>query len=551
MNIQAYKVNNERFLKNKKVSFSASAAPAVGKTLAEQEKFLGYKVINMTFLKKAIPTIAFAGSVMAAVGYMTGSLGLFYDLKVQKDRGEKPQVHKDADGAKTIEPKTKIGQTCVKLAKVGLFGSSLAGITCGIGEGLPMMTIGNTTEAFSVPIIETPVGTGLFGIAIASIFAALALDNTPEKKLNPFKLMAAKDAGEKVKIVASNIKTSLMEIVHSLAGVCKNCYKPDFWKENFIHFTPKYLVFDESINKAGKSTINAVLRHNRNYMMHIASFILGVGGISLALTKSLEIKKAQKNCLRTEEAGFLLDNIGMTRYGLDKFSIGNRAAGANFALGGVINAASQFMSLDNQDGRAMQWLGIAMVFGGYTVDRGRHMLGQFKNAKHRHELTDVVRHWKFDISSFIPDKAQAKEFIKQMKQVSGQVKDAKVTNPTFIKLQESIQAALDEANKKILRNPEIQNLEKTALTKEAKAALEKKKTDIVQKEVESEIKKIFGEKTGAKTGESVLAIPFELNQVEESITDTKKMLEICSEKVFGKNPQRVFETAGKKIIYRP
>lgn len=547
MNINSYKLSNKSHLRGKSVSFSGSpAAMKVGDITADGQKFLGYKVQNMTLFKKAIPTISFVGSVMAALGYMTGSLGLFYDLKVLHDRGEKPVVHLDKDGAKTIEPKTKIGQNCMKIAKVGLFGSSLAGITCGIGEGLPMMSIGNTTEAMSVPIIETPIGTGLFGLAMASVFAALALDNTPEKKLNLLKVMAAKTPGAKAGIVAKNIGSSMMEVVHSLVGVGKNCYKPSFWKENFLHLTPKYVVFDEAINKAGKSTINAALRHNRNYMMHIASFILGVGGVSLALSKAFDKKEIQRNCLRVEEGGFLLDNIGMTRYGLDKFTVGKTAAGTNFALGGVINAISQFMGLDNQDGRAVQWFGIAMVFAGYAVDRGKFMFAQFKDSKQRGELSDVVRHWKFDISKMIPDKKQAKEFIKQMKQIEAHVEGAKVTNSTFVKLKDTVQAAIDSANSAIARNQEIQKFEKIAKTAEEKAALEKKKTAIVQSTVEAAIKRAFGQ----QTGESSPSLKFELDQFE-SISDTVSRLNICSEKVFGKNPVKVFEAAAKKMVVKP
>lgn len=514
MNIQSYKANNTKALRNQKVSFVGSAASAVGKKVDE------FEVINMTLLKKAVPTISFVGSIMAALGYMTGSLGLFYDLKVQKDRGEKPQVHLDKDGAKTIEPKTEIGKNCVKLAKVGLFGSSLAGITCGIGEGLPMMTIGNTTEAFSVPIIETPIGTGLFGLAIASIFAALALDNTPEKKLNHFKLMAAKNAGEKVKIVADNIGTSLKEVWHSVVDVGKNCHKSTFWKENFIHFTPKHVVFEESINKLGKSTLKAVLRHNRNYTMHIASFILGIGGISLALTKAFEIKKAQRNCLRTEEAGFLLDNVGMTRYGLDKFSTGKTAAGANFAIGGVINAVSQFMGLDNQDGRAVQWFGIAMVFAGYAVDRGKFMIAQFKDAKKRPELTDVLRQWKFDISSIIPDKAEAKKFITQMQ------KGEDATSPEFKKLQEMLEKAIAQANE-ALKN----EIARRVTSKEK--AMELKEEQEFSKNKVAEILNTAFDVNGKKAPSIA-----ELNQLDKLLVMGDRLV-VCSEKVFGKVPKLV------------
>lgn len=475
--ISALKINNSPKVRgnNNNVAFKAEGPPL-------------YAVKNMTPFKKAIPIISFIGACLAASGYAVGSFGLFYDLAESKRRGLVSPEQKE--GAKTVTPNTEIGKTCMKLCKIGLFGSSLSGITCGIGEGLPIMTIGNITESTSVPIIETPIGTGLFGLAIACIFAALALDNTPELKLNHFRMMAKETAGEKAKMVVQNIGVALKEIFISLKEIAKNCFKPGFIKEAFFQGHPNTVVFQESINKEGKVILKKMLRHNRNYMMHTASFILGVGGISLAITKAVEWKSAQRQCLRVEEGGFLLDNFGMTRYGVDKFTTGGRSAGTSYAIGGVINAISQFMGLDNQDGRAMQWLGIALVFGGYMIDRGKFMHSFLKNCKTRPELTDVVREWKFDLSKLVKDKKELKQLLDQIN------KGESITNEQFQKLEEAVKKATAAENNGLFRSDAI---------------------------VRAELEKILGKET------SDIFTTHKIADAEE----TKTVLKTCTKKVFG------------------
>lgn len=484
--ISALTINNSPKVRsrnnNNNVAFTAEGPPV-------------YAVKNMTVFKKAIPIISFIGACMAASGYAVGSFGLFYDLAESKKRGLVAPEQKE--GAKTITPNTQLGKTCMKLCKIGLFGSSLSGITCGIGEGLPIMTIGNITESTSVPIIETPIGTGLFGLAIACIFAALALDNTPELKLNHFRMMAKDKASDKAKMVMQNIGVALKEIFISLNEIRKNFFKKGFLKEAFFQGHPNTVVFQESINKEGKVILKKMLRHNRNYMMHTASFILGVGGISLAITKAVEWKSAQRHCLRVEEGGFLLDNFGMTRYGIDKFTTGGKAAGANFAIGGVINAISQFMGLDNQDGRAMQWLGIALVFVGYMIDRGKFMNQFLKTCKHRPELTDVVREWKFDLSKLIKDKKELKKLLDQIN------RGEPITSEQFQKLEEAVRKATGAENHGLFRTD-------AQVRKDLETALGKEVSDI-----------------------------FSTHKIADA-EETKDVLGICTEKIFGsRNPEAV------------
>lgn len=435
-----------------------------------------YAVKNATFIKKFLPQMAYAASIATTVGYFVGSMGLFYDS--YKENGDsvkamfqkKPKIVKPAEqpvakpgdkliqmmglkkieatiekteeaGVKTITTSTKFGKIGMNFAKIGIAASSLAGIACGLGEGIPTMALGEATNVGAAPIIETPIGTGLFGIGIASIFSGLALENTPELKLNHYKLMAAESFSDKTKMIAKNMGGVGKEVLKAVGKLVANIYKPKFWKENLVHSTPKHIVFSESVNKDGLVTISRKLRHNRNYLMHAASFTLGLGGVGIIAASILRKNKAQKAALKAEEGGFLFDNIGMTRLGFDKLTAGHKSAGSSFAIGGIINAVSQFMGIDNKDGRAMQWLGIALVFVGFSIDRRGRLKKEMADAVKRTELTDVFREWKIDLSKIV-DKNELKTLLKELK------KGEPVTNIKFNNIESTLKETAEGTFKK-------------------------------------------------------------------------------------------------------
>lgn len=487
MNIQASNLNNIKLKNDKAGTFGSSQEPL-------------YKVKNSGFFKKALPTFAFAASIVTTIGYSGGSLGLFYDSYKDNDNSFKKMFSKKIkkisnpqEGVQTITPSTKIGKLGLKLAKIGIGASSTAGFACGLGEGLPMMAIGEAINMGAAPIIETPIGTGLFGIGIASVFSGLALDNTPELKLNNFHLMAEKKFSKKVGLIAKNMGKTTKEISFSVFEIAKNIFKPKFLKENFINGTPRTIVFQESINKEGKVIISKALRHNKNYLMHASSFTLGLGGAGVILFSLIKNKNAQKKSLHAEEGGFLFDNLGMTKYGIDKFTTGTKGAGSSYAIGGVINSASQFMGIDNKNGRAMQWLGIALVFLGFSADRGKTLKKTLANSKHRGELTDVVRQWKFDISK-IEEVNNSKDFKKLLKELKN---GEKVTNKNFNNIEKVFRETVGE---------KFQNTE--------------------------DISKELNKKLGKEIGDTFK--PQKIADFEE----TKKILKICTKKIFGsENPK--------------
>lgn len=498
MIINGYKPNNlsnfssKNKLENKPISFTSSP--------------LKYKVINTNLFKRAIPVIAFSASLVSSLGYLLGGTGLFYDLykdKQNKSNNAKPQRHEE--GVKTIVANTDLGKAGMTCTKIGITAAAVGNIACGIGEGLPLMALGEASNLGAAGIIETPIGTGLFGIGIASIFAGLALDNTPELKLNEYDVMAKEGFNNKANLVLKNMKIAAKEIGSSVLEIIKGSIDPEFWKKNILRITPKTVVFSESINKDGKVIFSKMLRHNKNYLMHAASFVLGIGGTGIIAATLVDQKKVQKASLVTEESGFLFDNFGITKYGFDRLTTGNKSSGASFAVGGVMNAISQFLGLDNKDGRALQWLGIGGVFLGYTIDRGKHLKTKLKDAVEMPQLTKIVREWKFDLSELVKDKIELKTLLKEIKAQGVAMAEGKeipkITNEKFIQLENTIKRAVGE-----------QEIKKTE-------DVTKMLNNSIQKEIFGEIKPLF----------------------EKNFEETKETLKICTKKIFGDVPEIVKE----------
>lgn len=482
--ISSQKPSNTKTPSN--IVFGSSSAPV-------------FKVKNQSFLQKFLPVFAFSSSSLATIGYAFGSAGLFYDSYKENNSNVKKMFSSNkpkgssSEGVQTIKTSTDFGKMGLGAAKIGIVAAASSGIACGLGEGIPMMALGEATNLSAGPIVETPIGTGLFGIGIASIFSGLALDNTPELKLNHYKMMAEKDFSKKAKMVAQNMKTTIKEIGTSVFEMVKNLPNPKFFKENIFGLTPKTLIFQESINKDGKVTVSRALRHNKNYLMHAASFTLALGGAGVILFSLLDRKKTQKASLHVEEGGFLFDNLGMTKYGVDKITTGGKMAGSGYVVGGVINSVSQFMGIDNKNGRALQWLGIALVFLGFSVDRGRVLKKVLATSKTSTELTDVVREWKVDLSKLPMSPNELKKLLNELKN------NKPVTNDKFKKLEQSF-ISVASGN---FKNEE-------ALKRDLCSNLGKNDADF-----------------------------FEAKKISD-FEETKRVLAICSEKTFGsKNPKPV------------
>lgn len=381
-----------------------------------------YKVVKKDPL--TMPVLAVASSAVGAIGYTLGAAGLYYDTykkskgklknilfpdEADRKAGNKKESH--SEGVKTIIPDSKFAKVGISSAKIGIAATTLAGMAAGIAEGIPMMTIGEMIGLTSSPIIETPIGTGLFGVGIASIFSGLALKSNPELLLNKKKLNAEESFSGKVKLIRDNVKLSLREVGNSCTGLIKNAFmlftpqRRDafaFFRENVFSINPKSIVFKELVNKDGKVFIEKSVKVPKNYLMHAASAVLTLGGLGVVLFSLTNSNKAQKGSLDVEEAGFFTDNISMTKYGIDHLSVAKNSidsvGGTGFFAGGILNGISQIIGLDNKQGRAMQWLGIGLVFLGFGIERGKHLKDVLKDNKTRKEITNVLRQWEVDLT---------------------------------------------------------------------------------------------------------------------------------------------------------
>lgn len=480
-----------------------------------------YPVKNSNIIKRTLPLTAFLGAVVSFLGYLAGGVGLSYDC--YKEKGDnlknmfliKKDKSKKEEGVKTITASTNIGKMGMKLAKIGVAASAVSGFTCGLGEGIPTMAIGEATNIGSANIIETPIGTALFGIGIASIFSGLALDNTPELKLNKYKLMAADGIAKKSSLIVKNIGGVVKEVLSSVVEIAKSVFSAKELKENFFRLKPRTIVFQEKINQDGIVSVSKMLRHKKNYVMHAASFTLALGGTGIILSTLLNKKKAQKKSLQVEEGGFLFDNLGITKYGLDKMTTNGKPAGTSFAVGGVINAISQFMGLDNKEGRAVQWLGIALVFLGFSIDRGKTLRNDLKNAKQMEALTDVVREWKLDLTHLFggSDNKGLKKLLREISNdTSGQGKN--ITNKIFNSLYSAFENMAK--NKKYM---ESQGGEK-----------------VIREALEESLKSSLGNKLGTE-----VAAKIETKEIAD-YNDTKEALKTCTKKIFGsENPEPIVQ----------
>ena len=242
----------------------------------------------------------------------------------------------------------------------------------------------------------------------------------------------------------------------------------------------------------------------------------------------------------------------MTKLGIDKFTTAGRAAGASFAVGGVVNAISQFMGIDNKDGRALQWLGIAAVFLGFSIDRGKHLKTAINNAKMRPELSQVVREWEFDLSKLIKNDTKAlKKLLKEIKMQGAAFGEEKLIskNPEKLKFEQSIPP---------ITNPEFLNFEKAMqeavgmpqdgsvhVFNQDSKQVERKFIEALNRmgltdmagEVTNQVKALRLKAIKSKYKSKSKKIHPDEVSIARNIMDhieAKKILNICSEKIFGK-----------------
>jgi len=415
------------------------------------QNFTGYKIDTKAggntvkyLLKKKefqyIDTLSFLTAVTSATGFAVGGAGLLSDYfnDISHGKHSKPEQPKEKvngqalipvptafsdvsatqkisymgrghkeEGAKTIVPNTKFAKIGLAFVKVGIAFSSIAGIFNGISMGLPLMAAGESVSLGASPIIETPLGTGLFHIALAAVFAGRALENDPKLRMDKIKLSQQKGIGKKVLYVLKNMRDCAVAVGQTtktfgknIGNLCVKSKRPEaisFFKDSVFSIKPKKIVFQEFVNKDGIVTVKTAFKNNP-CLMHAASVVLALGGITLAINSLLKNRKGQKVGLKTCEIGGSFDNLGLSRSGLEKVStsstMSGRIAGNLLAVSGLAILAGQ-PGLDTKWGRGTQWVGTALLFSVFAVER---LPKAFKIIAEKSELNSLVRQWEVDLT---------------------------------------------------------------------------------------------------------------------------------------------------------
>ena len=207
--------------------------------------------------------------------------------------------------------------------------------------------------------------------------------------------------------ILNNMKGCAKEVWNSaktfgknIGGLFMKSKRPDavsFFRDSVFSIKPKQIIIKELINQDGEIKIATAFKNNP-YLMHAASLVLAVGGATLALSSVFKNKKGQKIGLKTYEAGGSLDNISLSRSGLEKAAISShssgRLAGNLLGLSGAAILAGQ-PGVDEKWGRGTQWLGTSLLFAVFAVERSAKA---FKSISKESELTSLVRQWEVDLT---------------------------------------------------------------------------------------------------------------------------------------------------------
>jgi len=417
---------------------------------ASNQNFTGYKVnpknAKEFMLKKKIPqvwdTFSFLTALTSATGFAIGGAGLLSDYLSNEKGKEKSSLKKNTpvpdsfknfetaslqdsapstekgkkkEGAKTIVPSTKFSKMGLTFAKIGIAFSGIAGIFNGVSMGLPLMAAGEALNLCASPIIETPLGTGIFGIALAAVFSGRAMENDPELKIDKTKLKEKVGLKNKAEFIGKNMAgcakevwTSSKVMATNIKDLFSKTKRPEavaFFRDNVFSIKPKKLVVQEFIDENGLVKIVRGTKNNP-YLMHGASLLLAIGGLTLALSSLLKNTTGQKVGIRTYEVGGSLDNLSLSRSGMEKAAVAGagspvtKLAGYLMGASGLTILAGQ-PGLDEKWGRGTQWVGTALLFSVFAVERWPKA---FKVLESQPEFKSLVRQWEVDLTKLYSNK---------------------------------------------------------------------------------------------------------------------------------------------------
>ncbi len=387
-------------------------------------------------------------------------------------------------GVHEIKPETHFGKLGLNFAKIGIAFSGVAGFFNGIAMRIPLMSFGEAMNVASSPINEKPIGLGIFFIGLSSIFAGRALENDAALKFNP-STMANKSIWQKTGLIFKNMGLCVRELGKSSATVLKNAVSlvtgkigggkhfvsrtnaMNFFRDNVLAVRPSTISFNEKITASGKTIVETVMK-SPPYRMHVASALLGLGGIALTATSLFNRKKAQKASLTVCQTGGSLDNIGLAYQGLEKLatkgSMAEKAA-AICQTGAGVGILAGEPGVDKDYGRSLMWLGCGLLFSTFVIERGHNVRKAWKkfaemtNGKGKEEASEFVRSWSVDLRKTAGNKSRRQftqkgtlsNIIKAVNAGPGKERESIINKIPDKKLRENFRSLLNTVEKKLAK----------------------------------------------------------------------------------------------------
>jgi hypothetical protein len=328
---------------------------------------------------------------------------------------QSPSSSSKKDEMQGFSPETPIGKVGLRMGKFAVFMSGFAGMFNGWSTRLPLMTLGEAGVAGSSPWSETPLGLGMFNFGLGTVFAARALDLTPEKKMNMQVLQSKKGLG-KIGYVIQNATNNVKSLFESTGLISRHALnllktgKPrqeavNFMRHELLHFRHTAIQLTEEVDHLGKPLLKVGMKDSPHFMS-MASLILMLGGAGLTIGSVIKHKLTQQVGFRTAAVGGSLDNIGLAKQGITKMSIpGTKLPGSIQALAGfTILPGQQWANV--QWGRAMMWAATGFLFTTFSIENNRRLLKDLEKMKEpaREISTGLVRQWEMNLNGLLHNK---------------------------------------------------------------------------------------------------------------------------------------------------
>jgi len=440
----------------------------------KQPVSFGVSPLNTGFIVKkaqfpAIQLSSFAGNLISGAAYLVAGPAMIYEFlanrknalpektKSRAQQAQKPNIFENfaknrlnekyvqfqgnlapaakagetkpakSEGIETLNPKTEIGKLGIDAARVGVFTAGVAGVANGVAMRLPLLAIGEGVTTFAAPIIETPVGLAIFGVGLGTINLARVLHGDNKYQIDPIKFKNS-NLSEKFSYIMKNMGTTLAELGKSLKVIGtnfvdlfgkKNKEAARFFKTHMLSTNPTNLVLEEFMDKDRNIIIKKSMKTS-SYLMHFATAALSLGSLTIIVANKLKMNKVEKHGLKAHNAGLAIDNIALSKWGVEKFKTSPVATYKTSGIFSTVAGASILAGqpgIDKDWGRGLNWTGVGLILSGFALERLTDFRKLWKNRKVRQAVTTPIRQWKVEL-----DKIFTRKELKEKIMVNGSEK---------------------------------------------------------------------------------------------------------------------------------